>query len=568
LLIKIIACFLILGASLNLFSQEIQFNTNFTSDTVLFPFEGIDKITELAMEGTALITMYYRTIIKFLFLLIILSTQINSFSQDWPKIYGDNVDAYVKKVFEDYDKGFIIGGDILANPNKFKYAWLIKTDINGNELWDKKYGNGIDQNIMTSCVKTPDFGIIASGLTTIEDLQFDPFFFKLNNCGEVEWCKILISQGYNAASDIVSVEDGYVGMLKYYQSDSLYARICLVKLNLEGVPQWIQYLAQEDTLIYNEEGYFLYLTSDSNYLVSGCAYHPGFHPFWIMTDKAGIQIWDLFWGYLGQANRLIEKDPGIFYSTCWGIGSSGPQSPILLKFDKDGNPIDSYYLMGDTIGAGSATEIAEINDTCLSTGVAWKTPTYPAEEHLEIFLTDTLGNVLSRRLLLNEYQEVIDIIKTFDHKIIAIGQYVVDNNWDIYMWKMNTNLEDDTLYTQPLTYDSLCPYEIQSDTVDFDCGVFVNIDEIPTKEEYESTIKISPNPARDWIVLTFPDIYLSNETEVVIYNIFGQEVMKTRAVPQNRTVSLNISSLPTGVYLATCRDSKPGGLTGKFVVAR
>jgi hypothetical protein len=513
--------------------------------------------------------MKFKFISRIIFFILLFISFVKCYSQNWPKIYGDNFDVYVKKIFEDYDKGIIIGGDILANPNKFKYAWIIKTDINGNELWDKKYGNGIDQNLLISCGKTEDNGLIACGMTTIENPQFDPFFFKLNACGEVEWCKILLSQGYNFASDIMAIEDGYIGMLGYYGSDSLYARICLVKLNLEGDPQWIQYLAQEDTLITNEEGYYLYLTSDSNYLISGDAFHPGYHPFWIMADTSGIQIWDLFWGSLvGQAHQLIEKDPGIFYSTCWGIGSTGPQSPVLLKFDKDGNQIDNYFLMGDTIGAGSATEIAVINDTCFAIGVVWETPTYPAQEHSEIFLTDTLGTVLLRRLLLNEDHGVKDIIKTFNNKIIAIGQYVVDGNWDIYMWKMNTNLEDDTLNTQPLIYDSLCPYEIQSDTVELDCGVFVNLDELPTKEEFESTIKISPNPARDWIMLLLPENVSSGVIELEIFNIFGLEVFKKEINPSNRIISLNVSSLSSGLYVAVCKDKQNRMLKGKFVMVR
>lgn len=51
LIIKIIVCFLILGTSSNLFSQEIQFNANFTSDTVLFPFEHIDIMSSMTIEG-------------------------------------------------------------------------------------------------------------------------------------------------------------------------------------------------------------------------------------------------------------------------------------------------------------------------------------------------------------------------------------------------------------------------------------------------------------------------------------------------------------------------------------
>jgi hypothetical protein len=104
--------------------------------------------------------------------------------------------------------------------------------------------------------------------------------------------------------------------------------------------------------------------------------------------------------------------------------------------------------------------------------------------------------------------------------------------------------------------------------VDLDCSLFVNIDEIPTKEEYESTIKISPNPAVDWIALTLPDNVSSGNIELAIYNIFGQEVMKTSVVPQNRTVSLNISNLESGFYLAVCKDAKRKVFKGKFIVAR
>jgi len=51
LIIYIIGLFLILNLSLNLFSQEIEINGTFTSDTVIFPFGNIDTISELNMEG-------------------------------------------------------------------------------------------------------------------------------------------------------------------------------------------------------------------------------------------------------------------------------------------------------------------------------------------------------------------------------------------------------------------------------------------------------------------------------------------------------------------------------------
>jgi hypothetical protein len=493
-------------------------------------------------------------------------------AQSWPKIYGDNFHSLIDNLGETYDNAFILSGFTYNNNGYNEFIWIIKIDINGNILWDKKIGDRIRQYWLSNSEITLDNGLIISGGTTkYSSGDYDPLFVKTDVCGEIEWCQVLRSPDQNYGTDILQLADGsYIGMLTYYGEGAQYSRISLIKMDQTGEPLWIQKLAQEDTLIYNEEGLYLYLTSDSNYLVSGEANHPGYHPFWIMTDTSGVQMWDLFWnGLVGQGHQVVEKDTGIFYSTCWGIGQNGIQLPILLKFDRFGNPIAQYPLMGDTIHYGSAVPINYLNDTTLIIGVAWKEVPFPVDAGFsEVFITDTLGNLLNRRLLLTEYAGPDLIYVTSDNKIIVSGNYVVDGNWDIYLWKMNANLEDDSIYTQPMTYDSLCPYQILSDTVDLDCSLFVNIKDIPTKEEYESTIKISPNPARDWIALTLPDNVSSGGLELSIYNIFGQEVMKTSVSPQNRTVSLNVSNFESGFYLAVCRDTKRKVFKGKFMMAR
>jgi hypothetical protein len=225
----------------------------------------------------------------------------------------------------------------------------------------------------------------------------------------------------------------------------------------------------------------------------------------------------------------------------------------------------------------------------LYTGLSWTDDPTLATIHIDLLKTDTLGNLITSRRLINGGggYPPNKIIQSYNEKILTLGHYYIDGNWDIYLWKMNENLEDDTLYTQPLTYDSLCPYEIPSDTVDLDCGVFVNIDELPTKEEYESTIKIYPNPAREWAVLTLPDILASGEVELVVYDIFGrangtgrkgeeekrgtgEEGKRGRGeyLSANRMLLLDVASYPAGMYVAVAMDKKGRRYTGKFVVAR
>ena len=166
------------------------------------------------------------------------------------------------------------------------------------------------------------------------------------------------------------------------------------------------------------------------------------------------------------------------------MGYSVPPGPInyptIFKFDGFGNEISKILLLGDTVSSSGGRSILKLNDTTLLTGLVWLDYGFPNEiAHSEVFKIDTLGNLKNRRLLLYEDTAPSILNLTFDNKIIVAGDYVVGGYWDIYMWKMNTDLEDDTLYTQSLTYDSLCPYEIQSDTIDLDCSLYVNIDEIP-----------------------------------------------------------------------------------------
>jgi hypothetical protein len=455
-------------------------------------------------------------------------------------------------------------------------------------LWDKKFGNYQVENFFTDFDKTDDQGLILCGATAQEDYARDPLFVKLNSCGEIEWCKIFLSAEMNYATGVIHLPDGqFLGMLAYYGGNSQYIRISLVKMDVNREPFWIKHLAQQDTVA-NEEGMYLNLTPDGNYLVSGSCFKPSLKPYFIKTDTTGEELWNLDWpvGFGGVAGQCAFMSNGIVYNASSIQFQSPyiPKIPYLLKFNENGQVIDQYPLMGpDTVVRGGAQSLVIVNDSTIYTGLVWTDDPTLFTGFCEIYKTDTIGNTLSQRRLLDEIYPPSCIIKTYDGKIIVIGYFFVGTNWDIYMWKMNENLEDDTLYTQPLVYDSLCPYEIQSDTVLLDCGLFVNIDEIPTQEEYESTIKISPNPATDWVVVTLPDVLAGGKVELAVYDVFGRpgsmeawghgggEARRQGGMdllPSNRMILLDVSCYTLGMYIAEVRDQKGRRYTGKFVVAR
>jgi hypothetical protein len=507
---------------------------------------------------------------------LILTTSVivmfsDSYSQDWPKVYGDYLMAYGQEIAEVYDNGYLIRGSILKDASHFKFGWLIKIDINGNVLWDKKFGDPSYENFFLDFDKTADNGLIISGATAQEEIWRDPLFVKLDPCGAIEWCKIFLSPLDNHATGVISLPDGtFIGMLEYYGGNAQEIRISLVKMDATGEPIWIKNLAQNDSTIANEEGFYLNLTPDGNYLVSGSCFSPGIKPYFIKTDTAGDQMWDIKWPYGsgGYAGQSVFSSNGMIYNATHLKFPGRPKVPFLIKFDESGSIIDQYPMMGDTIINGGASSLLMFDDTTLYSGTTWTNDPNYEEFNSDIIKTDTFGNIKIQRYLINEDYPPTSITKSFDNKILVIGTFVVGGNWDIYMWKMNEKLEDDTLYTQPMTYDSLCPYQITSDTVALDCGLFVNIDEIPTKEEYESTIKILPNPAREWISLIFPDIVAPGEVELVMYSVFGQKVLRKVAIPANRLISLDISGFHSGIYLIIGHDSRQRAFQGKFLIRR
>jgi polyhydroxybutyrate depolymerase len=77
-----------------------------------------------------------------------------------------------------------------------------------------------------------------------------------------------------------------------------------------------------------------------------------------------------------------------------------------------------------------------------------------------------------------------------------------------------------------------------------------NLNNIITSVKTNSiqTITIYPNPAKDYILLDLPKNRSSN-LSVSIFNVLGEEVLKTNTIPENN--SIDISQLPVGMYQLT-----------------
>jgi hypothetical protein len=135
----------------------------------------------------------------------------------------------------------------------------------------------------------------------------------------------------------------------------------------------------------------------------------------------------------GYAGRCAFSNNGFIYNASQLKFADLPKVPYLLKFDNSGNAIGQFPLMGDTIYIGGAESLLVYNDSTLFAGTTWLKYPYSFDWYCDILKIDTMGNHYMQRRLLNEDYPPLCIIKTFDGKIVVIGQFYVDTNWDIYM---------------------------------------------------------------------------------------------------------------------------------------
>lgn len=151
--------------------------------------------------------------------------------------------------------------------------------------------------------------------------------------------------------------------------------------------------------------------------------------------------------------------------------------------------------------------------------------------------------------------------KTFNNKFVSVA---MEGDFWIYLYKLNSNLDYDSVYTHQFIYDSLCPGGVISDTIDPNCDLIVGIDDQKVESE-SSRMKIFPNPASEWLTVEFPEYikqierksgitsssvyYQWKNSTLEVFNIEGKKILE-KEIPKSMTeLVIDISSWTRGIYL-------------------
>ena len=94
---------------------------------------------------------------------------------EWSNTYGGiNIDG-AEDVKSTNEGNYIIAGKTKSYGNGERDVWLIKTDENGTEIWNKTYG-GKKEDVANSVDQTSDDGYIIGGYTESDKSKNADFF--------------------------------------------------------------------------------------------------------------------------------------------------------------------------------------------------------------------------------------------------------------------------------------------------------------------------------------------------------------------------------------------------------
>jgi len=504
---------------------------------------------------------------------------LNSFSQYWPKKYLPGMGTSPLSVESCYDKGYLIVGWYLTPDGDPINGLIIKTDINGSMLWHKCVGEINDGVGLMDITSTPDGGTIIAGCTQKSDYSGDPLIIKVNACGEKEWCRV-----YSYAHEILDqtksvypIPGGYIAQVN--RTADLYSndQIFLFRLNMNGDIVWQQQYALSDPLFLGASGEHLLVTPDYKYLISGWCYYPDsgtvnpkyLKPLLIKVDSAGTTEWEHPWSritgedFYGQCFRSITDNSHNIYSCGRHIESSATppgDRPTMLVTDANGNELSYHDMVPDSWQAVIFT-INWFSDSTIAIGGGWTVS--GIDKHEAVFKVNRQGSILDSAELISSVYSFSDAVVNEDDKLFLVSGQHDGSQWRSYAWKLNSDLEYDTLYNHPFVYDSLCPHPIASDTIPLDC-VIVGIDE-PFDDPGTGRLKVYPNPANDFLCIKIPEklkaetknkvfslttLYSQWESATLeVYDLFGRK-MFTKAIRQSeKNIDLDITSWPAGMYV-------------------
>ncbi len=261
--------------------------------------------------------------------------------EEWNKTFGGKRLGDSKFIQQTSDSGFIIIGSTYSLL-KGMDLWLIKSDSQGNEEWNKTFNES--RGDIGNCVQqTTDGGYILSGVTNYSrDNVEDVWLIKTDSNGNEEWNKIFGGMDSEWGNFVQQTTDGgyiIVGFTRSFGNRNGRSDIWLIKTDSQGVEEWNKTYGGDE----EDSGHSVQQTTDGGYIITGATSSFGngdFDVFLIKTNSVGVEEWNkTFGGSEDDEGISVQQttDGGFIITGITRSYGNGDFDVLLIKTDPLGN---------------------------------------------------------------------------------------------------------------------------------------------------------------------------------------------------------------------------------------
>lgn len=190
---------------------------------------------------------------------------------EWSYSYGRPLWDEAESLIQTHDGGYVFAGhsdDV--NAIYPKNLWLVKTDAHGKMLWNRTYG-GMFDDLAHSIILIPDGGYVLAGYTRkLGNNSSDFWLLKTDAQGQLVWNHTYGGSELDWAFAVIQTVDG--GYALAGETDSFGTGLIdfwVVKTNSTGIMQWNLTFGTPDWDLART----ILQTSDGGLVVVGSTYH-------------------------------------------------------------------------------------------------------------------------------------------------------------------------------------------------------------------------------------------------------------------------------------------------------
>jgi hypothetical protein len=262
----------------------------------------------------------------------------------WDKTFGYGIFDSGSEVRQTSDGGYIIVGSVNQTGGPRGDIWLVKTDSNGDIIWDKVFG-GIGHNYGNSILITNDGGylLVGSSFISRETNGYQLWLIKTDDTGEILWDKKHGGTEFDTGWCIQPINDGcYIitGETESYGAGDTNA--WLLKIDITGEELWNKTFGGDDI----DRGSTVQQTNDGGFIIAGHTTSYKSYAAWLIkTNSNGDEEWIKTYGKRLGCDIFfsVKQTPDDGYiitgdTTSYGQGIGPNKGDVwLLKTDSNGN---------------------------------------------------------------------------------------------------------------------------------------------------------------------------------------------------------------------------------------